>query len=59
MFEAQRRMQRESDGSQDEEEFDEKDYEAAMEEAMDFFMFMCAHLLQSAWMHQPPIIVRA
>jgi len=52
-------MQRESDGSQDEEEFDEKDYEAAMEEAMDFFMFMCAHLLQSAWMHQPPIIVRA
>lgn len=33
-------MQRESDGSQDEEEFDEEDYEAAMEEAMDFFMFM-------------------
>lgn len=42
VFEAHQRMLRDTDGSQDEEEFDDEDYEAAMEEALAFYIFMCA-----------------
>ena len=43
VFEAQKRMQRDTDASEEEEEaWDDEDQEAEMEEAMDFFIFMCA-----------------
>lgn len=41
VYEAHQRMQRDTDGSQSEDEFDEEEYEAAMDEAMEFFIFMC------------------